>query len=42
MNDFVLSFETKFFPGNKVKIQVSMELINYQPTEVIELESRRI
>ena len=29
-------------PSDKVKIQASMELINYQPTEIIELESRRI
>ena len=29
VNNFVLSFGTKFSPGNKVKIQASMELINY-------------
>ena len=43
VNDFALSFEIKFSPGNKVKKNhTSMELINYQPTEIIELESRKI
>ena len=42
VNDFVLSFETKFSPGDKVKIQASVELINYQPTDITELGSERI
>ena len=42
MNDFLLSFETKFSTGDKVKIQASMKLINYQPTEIIDLDSKRI
>ena len=39
MNDFALAFEKDFSPKNKVKNQASMELINYQPTDIIELES---
>ena len=35
-------FETKFSPGNKVKIQASVELRNYQPTDISELGSGRI
>ena len=42
LDDFALAFERVFSPGKKVKIQVSMELINYQPTEIIELESKRV
>lgn len=42
VNGFVLSFKTKFSPGDKVKIQGSMKLINYQPTEIIELKSRKV
>ena len=42
MDGFTLAFERVFGPGKKVKIQCSMELINYQPTEIIELESKRV
>ena len=42
VDDFALAFEKIFSPSDKVKIQASMELINYQPTEIIELESRKI
>lgn len=42
MDGFTLAFERVFAPGKKVKIQCSMELINYQPTEIIELESKRV
>lgn len=31
-----------FYPNNKVKIQAPMELMNYQPTAIIELKIRRI
>ena len=31
-----------FYPSNKVKIQAPMELMNYQPTAIIELKIRRI
>ena len=41
MDDFALFFEKKFYRSNKVKIQASMELMNYQPTEIIELKIRR-
>ena len=41
MDDFALFFEKKFYRSNKVKIQAPMELMNYQPTEIIELKIRR-
>ena len=41
MDDFALFFEKNFYRSNKVKIQASMELMNYQPTEIIELKIRR-
>ena len=40
--DFELAFERVFNPRKKDRIQGSMELINYMPTDKIELESRRI
>ena len=45
VEDFIFSFENKFVPNCKVKVQRSVELINYQPTEsnaIIVLESRMI
>ena len=45
VNDFIFSVEHKFVSREKVSVQGSMELINYQPAEetdqIIELESRR-
>lgn len=41
MDDFALFFEKNFYRSNKVKIQAPMELMNYQPTEIIELKIRR-
>ena len=41
MDDFALFFEKKLYRSNKVKIQAPMELMNYQPTEIIELKIRR-
>ena len=43
--DFIFSVENKFVPNCKVKIQRSVELIIYQPTEsnaIIVFESRII
>ena len=42
MDDFALAFERVLVPNKKVKIQSFIELINYQPTEFIELGSRRV
>ena len=45
VDDFIFSVERKFVTNGKVKVQGSVELINYQPAEsdvIIELESRRI
>ena len=40
--DFALALKRPFNPRKKFRLQVSMELINYLPTDIIELESRRI
>lgn len=45
VDDFIFSVENKFVPNCKVKVQRSVELINYQPTEsnaIIVFESRMI
>ena len=42
VDDFALSFERVFVRDKKVKTHGSIELVDYQPTEIIELESRRI
>ena len=45
VEDFIFSVENKFVPNCKVKVQRSVELINYQPTEsnaIIVFESRMI
>ena len=45
MDNFILSVGKKLIPNGKVKVQGSVELINYQPPEsnvILELESRRI
>ena len=41
--DFISVVDSKFVPRGKVKIQGSIDIINYQPAgdEIIELESRR-
>ena len=42
VNDFTVAFETVFNPRKNVRLQGSMEPINFMPAEIIELESRRI
>lgn len=42
VDDSARAFERVFVPNKKVKIQGSIELINYQPTEIIKLESKRV
>ena len=38
VDDFAVAFEKVFNLRKKVKLQGSMELINYMPTDIIELE----
>ena len=42
VDDFAVAFERVFNLRKKVRLQGSMELINCMPTDIIELESRRI
>ena len=42
MDDFAVVFEKIFNPRKKVRLQGSMELMNYMPTDIIELRNRRI
>ena len=42
VDDFAVALERVFNPRKKVRLQGLMELINYMPTEIIELVSRRI
>ena len=45
VKEFNLSLENKFVSRGKIKVQGSVEIINYQPADeidqLIELESRR-
>ena len=42
VDDFAVVFEKVFNPRKKVRLQGSMELMNYMPTDIIELGNRRI
>ena len=43
VNNFLNTFEISFVSNNKkVKMQECIELVNYQPSEIIELESKRV
>ena len=42
VDSFLNAFERSFVSNKKVKFQGYTELINYQPTETIELESKRV
>ena len=42
VDSFLNAFERSFVSNKKVKFQGYTELINYQPTEIIELESKRV
>ena len=42
VRDFLATFERSFAPTEKVVVQGYMELVNYQPSKIIELESKRV
>ena len=42
VRDFLATFERCFVPTKKAMDQGYMELVNYQPTKIIELESKRV
>ena len=42
VEDFLSAFERPFTSTKKNKVQGYIKLINYQPSEIIELESKRV
>ena len=42
VDNFFRTFERSFVSNKKVKMYGYIELINYQPSEIIELESKRV
>ena len=42
VDNFLSTFERSFVSNKKVKMQGYIELVNYQPSEIIELESKRV
>ena len=42
VDNFTVAFETVFDPHKNVRLQGSIDPINYMPSEIIELESRKI
>ena len=41
VEDFLSAFDRSFTSTKKIKVQEYIELANYQPSEIIELESKR-
>ena len=42
VDNFLSTFERSFVSNKKVKMQGHIQLVNYQPSEIIELESKRV